>query len=172
MIDIAQLRLEPGVERSVEVPVAVPAIEIGGVDYAGPLSPPIARVDITRLLSGLLLRLRLQTTITGPCHRCLEDAHVPVGIDAREYQADQPEPGAEAEEVCDYLHGDELDVATWASDAIVLSMPHKILCREDCRGLCPSCGQDLNAGPCQCPPPAPDDRWGPLRGLADDAAEG
>ena len=172
MIDIAQLRLEPGVERSVEVPVAVPRIEIGGVDYTGPLSPPIARVDLTRLLSGLLLRLRLQTTITGPCHRCLEDAHVPVAIDAREYQADQPEVGAEAEEVCDYLQGDELDVATWASDAIVLSMPHKILCREDCRGLCPSCGQDLNAGPCQCPPPEPDDRWGPLRGLVDDGADG
>ena len=38
MIDIAQLRLEPGAETSVEVPVAVPAIELGGVAYAGPLS--------------------------------------------------------------------------------------------------------------------------------------
>ena len=168
MIDISQLRLEPGAETSVEVPVAVPAIELGGVRYAGPLSPPLARVDLTRLLSGLLLRLRLQTTITGPCHRCLEDAAIPVAIDAREYQADQPEPGAEAEEVCDYLHGDELDVASWAADAIVLSMPHKILCREDCKGLCPNCGANLNEGPCQCPPPEPDDRWGPLRQLVDE----
>ena len=99
-----------------------------------------------------------------------EDHHpethlIPVAIDAREYQADHPEPGAEADEVCDYLHGDELDVASWAADAIVLSMPHKILCREDCRGLCPSCGANLNDGPCQCPPPEPDDRWGPLRSL-------
>ena len=169
MIDIAQLRLEPGAERSVEVPIAVPAIELGGVAYAGPLAPVVAHVDVTRLLSGLLMRLRLQAIITGPCHRCLEDAHVPVAIDAREYQADQPAPGAEADEVCDYLHGDELDVGTWAADAIVLSMPHKILCREDCKGLCPSCGQDLNAGPCQCPPPEPDERWGALRRLVDDA---
>jgi uncharacterized protein len=167
VIDIAQLRLEPGVERSVEAPVVVPPIELGGVAYAAPASPVVARVDLTRLLSGLLLRLRLQTTISGPCHRCLEDAHVPVAIDAREYQADRPEPGAEAEEVCDYLQGDELDVATWAADAIVLSMTHKILCREDCKGLCPSCGQDLNRGACQCPPPEPDDRWGPLRRLVD-----
>ena len=168
MIDIAQLRLEPGAETSVEVPVVVPPVELGGVSYTGPLSPVIARVDLTRLKSGLLLRLRLQTAITGPCHRCLEDAVIPVAIDAREYQAEHPEPGAEAEEVCDYLQGDELDVGTWAADAIVLSMPHKILCREDCKGLCPSCGADLNKGPCQCPPPEPDDRWGPLRGLIDE----
>ena len=167
MIDIAQLRLEPGAETSVEVPVAVPPIELGGVEYAGPAAPPIARVDLTRLQSGLLLRLRVQTTVSGPCHRCLEEAAIPVAIDAREYQADHPEPGAEAEEVCDYLQGDELDVASWAADAIVLSMPHKILCREDCKGLCPNCGANLNEGPCQCPPPEPDDRWGPLRGLVD-----
>lgn len=168
MIDISQLRLEPGAETSVEVPVAVPAIELGGVAYSGPLSPPIARLDVSRLLSGLLMRLRLQTTVTGPCHRCLEDASIPVAIDAREYQADHPEPGAEADEVCDYLHGDELDVASWAADAIVLSMPHKILCREDCKGLCPNCGANLNDGSCQCPPPEPDDRWGPLRQLVDE----
>ncbi len=165
MIDIAQLRLEPGEERSVEAPVALPAIAIGGVDYAGPAAPVVARVDLTRIGSGLLLRLRLATTIGGPCHRCLEEAHVPVEIDAREYQADEPAAGAESDEVCDYLQGDELDVATWAADAVVLAMPHKILCREDCRGLCPSCGADLNEGPCTCPPPAGDDRWGPLRDL-------
>ena len=172
MIDLSQLRLEPGVERSVEVPVVVPVLGIGGVDYEGPLSPPIARVNNTRLLTGLLLRLRLQTTITGPCHRCLEPASVPVAIDAREYQADHPEVGAESEEVCDYLQGDELDVGAWAGDAIVLSMPHKILCREDCQGLCPSCGTNLNTGTCQCPPPEADNRWSALQQLVEDDTEG
>ena len=172
MIDLSQLRLEPGAERSVEVPVAVPKLELGGVEYAGPLSPPIARLDVTRTLSGLLLRLRLQTMISGPCHRGLEDASVPVAIDAREYQADHPEPGLEAEEVCDYLQGEELDAGSWAADAIVLSMPHKILCKEDCQGLCPSCGTDLNTSSCQCPPPEPDSRWGALQQLVDDAPEG
>ncbi len=172
MIDLSQLRLEPGAERSIEVPVAVPKLELGGVEYAGPLSPPIARLDVTRTLSGLLFRLRLQTIISGPCHRCLEDASVPVAIDAREYQADHPEPGLEAEEVCDYLQGEELDAGSWAADAIVLSMPHKILCKEDCQGLCPSCGTDLNVGTCQCPPPEPDSRWGALQQLVDDAPEG
>ncbi len=168
MIDLAQLRLEPGVERSLDVPVTLPEIRIGGVVYAGPAAPAIARVDITRLISGLLMRLRLSSTITGPCHRCLEGAAVPVSIDASEYQADHPEPGAEAEEVCDYLAGGDLDVATWAKDAIVLAMPLKILCRQDCAGLCTTCGVDLNQAACACSAPESDDRWGSLRGLISD----
>ncbi len=165
MIDVSRLRLEPGEARAVEVPIALPVITIGGVDYTGPAAPAIARVDLTRLRAGLLLRLRLSTAIIGPCHRCLEEAVVPVTIDASEYQAEHPEPGAESEEVCDYLEGDDLDAAMWGADAIVLAMPLKILCRADCAGLCPSCGTNLNERPCQCPPPAADDRWGPLRDL-------
>ncbi len=42
-----------------------------------------------------------------------------------------------------------------------------ILCREDCAGLCPSCGANLNAGACDCPPPSPDSRWDALRDVAD-----
>ncbi len=168
MIDLAQLRLEPGVERSLDVPVTLPEIRIGGVVYAGPAAPAIARVDITRLISGLLMRLRLSSTITGPCHRCLEGAAVPVSIDASEYQADHPEPGAEAEEVCDYLAGGDLDVATWAKDAIVLAIPLKILCRQDCAGLCTTCGGDLNQAACACSAPERGDRWGSLRGLISD----
>jgi uncharacterized protein len=172
MIDIAQLRLEAGIERSLDVPVALPDMIIGGVTYSGPAAPAISRVDITRLISGLLMRMRLSSTILGPCHRCLEEAAVPVSIDAREYQADHPEKGAEAEEVCDYLEGDNLDVATWAADAIVLTLPHKILCREECAGLCPSCGTNLNHESCTCLPAEGDDRWGALRGLLKDDSEG
>jgi uncharacterized protein len=95
-----------------------------------------------------------------------------VAIDAREYQADHPEVGAESDEVCDYLQGDELDVGAWAGDAIVLSMPHKILCREDCQGLCPSCGTNLNEGTCQCPPPEADNRWSALQQLVEGDTEG
>lgn len=172
MIDLAQLRLEPGVERSLEVPVVLPEIVIGGVAYTGPAAPAIAHVDITRVISGLLMRMRLSSTLTGPCHRCLEEAAVSVSFDAHEYQADHPEKGAEAEEVCDYLEGDQLDAATWASDAIVLTLPHKILCKEDCAGLCPTCGTNLNKAACTCLPAEGDDRWGALRGLLKDDSEG
>jgi uncharacterized protein len=54
-------------------------------------------------------------------------------------------------------------------EAVVLSLPQKTLCREDCRGLCPRCGQDLNEGSCQCPTESPDPRWAALEKLRDEA---
>jgi uncharacterized protein len=60
--------------------------------------------------------------------------------------------------------GELLDVDRWAQDALLLAMPIKVLCREDCAGLCPTCGADLNAGDCGCEP-VPDERWSKLRDL-------
>ena len=59
-----------------------------------------------------------------------------------------------------------LDLAAWARDAFVLAAPAKVLCREDCAGLCPICAADLNeAGPEHRHEAAPDPRWAKLREL-------
>jgi uncharacterized protein len=54
-----------------------------------------------------------------------------------------------------------------ARDALVDLLPARILCRQDCAGLCPTCGVDLNAGPCSCPPAATDSRWAALQQIAE-----
>ncbi len=59
-----------------------------------------------------------------------------------------------------------LDLAAWARDAFALAAPAKVLCREDCAGLCPICAADLNeAGPEHQHESAPDPRWAKLREL-------
>ena len=62
--------------------------------------------------------------------------------------------------------GEEIDLAPLVHEQAILALPTIPLCAEGCRGLCPRCGADLNAGPCGCPPPAPDPRLAPLRALA------
>jgi uncharacterized protein len=57
----------------------------------------------------------------------------------------------------------EVDLRPAVREELVLSVPRYVVCREDCRGLCPRCGKDLNAGPCGCAP-TPDLRW---RAMAD-----
>ncbi|MCB1215051.1 MAG: DUF177 domain-containing protein, partial [Deltaproteobacteria bacterium] len=47
-------------------------------------------------------------------------------------------------------HGDEIELSHLLSQEILLSLPMSLLCREDCKGLCPQCSQNLNQGPCQC----------------------
>ena len=73
--------------------------------------------------------------------RCLEPAEVDTEVDAREVdQAD-----TEDEELrSPYVTENELDVGRWAHDAAILAIPSRVLCRPDCAGLCPVCGEPLN----------------------------
>jgi uncharacterized protein len=94
--------------------------------------------------------------------RCLTTASPRVDVEAHE--VDRPGGGEELDSP--YVHEEKLDLAGWARDAFALAMPVKILCREDCAGLCPVCAADLNtAGPGHHHESAPDPRWAKLREL-------
>jgi len=95
--------------------------------------------------------------------RCLEPARLEAEVDARE--VDQRD--IEDEELhSPYVgrEGQELDLSRWAHDAAVLALPSRILCRPDCAGLCPVCGESLNdADPADHEhESAPDPRWAAL----------
>jgi uncharacterized protein len=91
--------------------------------------------------------------------RCLERADREFEIDARE--VDHPEGGEDLSSP--YVDGDELDVRSWARDALALALPTQITCNEECRGLCAICGENLNeAGPDHQHEAAPDPRWAKL----------
>ena len=95
--------------------------------------------------------------------RCLEAASPSISVDARE--VDQPDEGGD-ELSSPYVSGDELDLRAWAHDALALAFPAQIVCREECLGLCPACGENLNeAGPEHSHEQEPDPRWAKLREL-------
>jgi uncharacterized protein len=119
-------------------------------------------LDATRTIGGWSLRLRLEAGLRGPCVRCLEPAAVELEVDARE--VDQPGGGEDMESP--YIDGIELDLRGWVRDAVVLDLPAHIVCREDCLGLCPVCGENLNeAGPDHDHPAETDSRWAKLSEL-------
>ncbi len=60
----------------------------------------------------------------------------------------------------------EIDVTPAVREELMLAAPRYVLCRDDCKGLCPRCGKDLNAGSCECAP-ATEARWQPLKALKD-----
>ena len=61
-----------------------------------------------------------------------------------------------------------IDISPYVLDALVLAMPVKPLCSEDCRGICPQCGADLNEGECGCRPEPGDSRWSALSDMTRD----
>jgi uncharacterized protein len=161
--DLAPLRLASGEGRSLPVQIAIEPVELGGEPYAA--DPPVvaATLDVSRTThNGYALRLRFEVALRGPCMRCLEPAAPAFAIDVRE--VDQPGGGDELSSP--YVVEEQVDLTAWARDALVLALPTQLLCREDCAGLCPTCGVDLNeAGPEHRHETEPDPRWAKLREL-------
>jgi uncharacterized protein len=162
-MDLAALHLRPGEGRRIELAVDVDDVSFGGQTYALDPSTVDVVLDISRMSGeGYALRLRTSSTLSGPCMRCLDDAALPIEVEAREVE----QPGGGDELSSPYVDGDELDVAAWTRDAIVLGLPQQVLCRPDCAGLCPVCGENLNeAGPDHAHEREPDSRWAKLSEL-------
>lgn len=137
-------------------------LEFGDEQYVIAPSPVPVAIAVTRMLGGgWSLKAEFTAAVTGPCMRCLTDAAPSFTVSARE--VDMPEQDPPAPELdSPYVDQDRLDLAAWARDALVLELPAQILCREDCRGLCPVCGADLNDDLTHAHERAPDSRWAKL----------
>jgi uncharacterized protein len=163
-IDLTRLSLSPGGGRRFDLEVDTGEVELAGNRYGFGDSSSLARLDVSRTAGGYALRLRFSGELVGPCVRCLEPARVEVAVDARE--VDQPSSRDE-ELLSPYVADAVLDLTAWARDALVLALPHQLLCRPDCAGLCAVCGAALNdADPDEHEHGRePDPRWAKLREL-------
>ena len=162
IFDLGRLSLSSGEGKRIGLEVPVADFEFGGQRYLAPGGAVDATLDASHTTTGWALRLRFEADLEGPCMRCLESAGHRVDVDARE--VDQPGGGEELSSP--YLDQEELDVGAWVRDSLALALPTQIVCREDCRGLCALCGENLNeAGPEHAHEREPDPRWAALREL-------
>jgi len=163
LYDLASLHLRTGQGRRLDLLVPLEGITLGGEEYAAEPAAVPAALEVSRMAGqGHALRVSFQAALFGPCMRCLKDARQVLEIDAREVDV----PGGEGDLDSPYVHEETLDLETWARDAFVLAAPVAVLCREDCKGLCPVCAADLNeAGPEHSHERDPDPRWAKLREL-------
>jgi uncharacterized protein len=163
-VDLSRFALRPGEGRKLELDVDPGALDLGGQRYVVRGDAVPVRLDLSRPAAGYAVRMRFATHVDGPCMRCLDDADVAVEVDARE--VDQPHT-SEEELISPYITDDELDLARWAHDALALALPISLLCRPDCKGLCPVCGESLNdADPAEHEHETEaDPRWAKLREL-------
>jgi uncharacterized protein len=164
-VDLRRVRLRAGEEQRDEEEVEIAPLELGGQRYvAVPEKVPVA-LRMTRATSGTLFELDFHVRLHGPCFRCLEDAVLDQTLAAREYQAEDPD--GDEELMSPYVDDSRLDLSSWARDTVALALPDKILCREDCAGLCPVCGKNLNREPHGHEGEEIDPRWAGLAELRD-----
>jgi uncharacterized protein len=168
-LDLSTLGLSPGAGRRLDLDVHIGELLFGGEHYVVDPDPVPVRLEVSRLSgSGFAMRLRFAGVLRGPCMRCLKEAGRPVEVEAREVDTGTAGAagGADEELASPYVSDDVLDVTSWARDALVLGLPAKIVCREDCPGLCPVCAADLSeVDGTHHHDAEPDPRWAKLREL-------
>lgn len=139
-LDVDSLHLLSGSGARLEVRLRVAPIEVAGQRYSVRDGAVDALVSVSRTTSGFAFKLRFDAQLEGPCMRCLMEATPVVEVEAREVE----QPGESEDFHSPYFSDGVLELARWAHDALVLALPVRLLCREDCRGLCPVCGENLN----------------------------
>ena len=97
---------------------------------------------------GVMASGTVRAPWVGQCRRCLEPVTGELETEVRELWEE------DSDETETYLlAGDQLDLEPLVRDAVLLGLPQAPLCEEGCRGLCPTCGAELDQGPCRCPAP-------------------
>jgi uncharacterized protein len=150
----------------------------GAVDTRGELKqddPALEGVDIN-LRDPVLVTGRLQsigdgrfywhgtanTVVQGECRRCLTPVATPLQLEIGALFTQDSEALDDPDSYPVTPDATEIDVTPAVREELLLAAPRYVLCRDDCKGLCPQCGKDLNTGSCDCVPAA-DPRWERLR---------
>jgi uncharacterized protein len=162
-LDLAPLKLVPGEGRRMELVVGLEDLTFGEDTYLAEPSLIPVTLDLSRMTGGgWALRLRFSASLAGPCMRCLEPASPTTTVDTREVDA----PGGGEDLTSPYIKEEVLDLRGWVRDSFALALPAQVICRPDCAGLCPQCGENLNEHPGHEHEREPDPRWNKLREIS------
>lgn len=165
LVPVTTLRRQTGARREERR-----AGRVGELSVSGSVVPAtaevVADVRLDSISGGIEVAASILAPWQGECRRCLRPIEGELLCEVRELYRPRPEHEAQdADEDTYPLAGDHLDLRPLVRDALLLELPLAPLCRADCRGLCPTCGADLNLGPCGCAPVATDPRWAALDSL-------
>ena len=132
-----------------------------------PVSEPVAASGTVRNTAGVLVMTgNISTTIHGVCDRCANDFDRDVEIPIDVVLVTELSNEENVDEWVFPLEGDSADLEEIVRTVFVLNMDSKLLCKDDCKGLCCRCGKNLNDGPCGCQKEL-DPRFAALRQLLD-----
>lgn len=156
-ITMPQEMFSPAAFRHFEGQADIPVVKAGPdlYDFAAPLA---WQADITNTGDALLVTGEVRGKARTACARCLKEVSFPVVGEIEGYfliDADGAAPDEMEEDEFDVLPDDRaIDFEPLIIAALLLEFPLIPLCDDDCKGLCPTCGADLNEGPCGCSDPA------------------
>lgn len=146
-LDLKDIILVPGAQ----LPFAF-SLDLSELEFSGgqPVQAPVEVEGVIRNMAGaLVLTAQARTELSLRCDRCGVPFQREKVVNYETLLADSLEQGEDEGDIV-ALDGDTLDVGALMTDTFILEMDTKNLCSEDCKGLCPGCGVNLNLEPCRC----------------------
>lgn len=164
VLDTRELGRRPGAMRTVRLTVPAPdglGLEMIGVPEGAPL---VLDLRLEAVMEGVLVSGTVTAPVSGECGRCLDPVTDEVVVDLQELYAypDSATDDTTAQGEVNRLVADMLDLEPVVRDAVVLGLPLTPLCRDDCRGLCATCGVRLDELPPDHAHRQIDPRWAAL----------
>ena len=159
VVNVADLLAHPGSSRPVELEAVLDGLSISAsrVPAGEPLS---VAADLQAVNDAIVVKGHVRAPWEGECRRCLQPATGSVEAEVQEIYERHPVDG-ETRKLEDVI----VDLTELARDSILLELPLAPLCKDDCAGLCPSCGADKNSTGCECVTEVRDERWAALDDL-------
>lgn len=138
---------------------------------AGPLKATGKVELVTGAIGEIRVKGRISVKMEADCDRCLEPARFPLDTDFELYYRPVVESSQVSHEVAideteaemGFYEGDGIELNDVLREEVLLELPMQRVCSEDCKGICPVCGQNRNQKDCGCQAEAVDDRWAQLR---------
>jgi uncharacterized protein len=147
-LDLKDLGLHGGDRHERTYSLEVDPVVLGGARYEV-LLPAGVSVEVVRVAGGFLVTVSTDARVYGPCVRCLSEVTVEVRAEQQEF-APTARDGWEESELSAFIEDMVVDISGIVREAVVLALPGQMVCTSECKGLCSGCGQDLNAGACEC----------------------
>lgn len=166
LVDLTDVFAEEGKSVTKEIPLGLDHIQVNGEEFSVLEKSPIV-LTLTNLRAGkVLIEAEGKIRIAMKCDRCLQPVVKELELHISE-EAIAPQIGDKPEEEEDtaYLERNQLDTDCLIRNEIFACWPMKILCKEDCKGLCKVCGKDLNRGSCDCDTFVPDPRMAAIKDI-------
>ncbi len=156
LVNAAELLRRPGSERDLALRVTIAEVGLDDPRFAAD-APVQVDVHLESLTDGIVVDGEVVSRWHAECRRCLEPIDGEVRGEVHElYQREVTDEDAFP------ITGDQLDLSKMVREVLLIDAPIAALCRPECAGLCPTCGKDLNEGPCECAPAPADPRWAVL----------
>ena len=164
LVNLSDVLTSEGMEIKREVPLETTCYENGKESFDITSSSLVSLTAVNAGEDKAVVRGHVTLSFRGFCDRCLTE--VPVAL-ALNFERTILSPETRGEEADDFgfMDGFSLDVDALVHDEILINWPAKILCKDDCKGLCPVCGQNLNERDCGCDTFVPDPRMAVIQDI-------